>query len=874
MEIDKYLDELNKDLNNQLTNLGMKGISCSMPSSQNKKRCPFCNEELLADADFCPYCGNELSNTQSDSETNHEVPLHAIYKLHRYEELESETKSKIGTFEKIYKQLYEQKTGKVLIGKFGSDYEKLDFASLVNLLSSAIEIELKASVLNFMRREYGECYAFKYRGMDVDLGKKHFSLRDYLNCLYYDLDNKSAIEKYGLKFYRIWGSLKVLKKIIPIRNKADHTENIGEQIFFDFYDDVYTFFEEYVKELIHLKNNVKHNSNSFKVENETLYRIHSDFSWNEATFGNELSEEDKSYLASLEDDENEVNNLSERKGVILTNTQLIARKFLDKNTINLDGESVESGKLVRYYLEEYVKAMSLAGIDYTLLDLSDNVGCADYSYLKTWQDYARITNVYANKLVENGDDKTLGLFIIGGDDIIPVPRVENPFYLTSTEDEKTESERILESDMLYAYYDEALEELTFKNNVVNYSALLKQKPRYWVGRLPLENGLVDDSFDNFINYFKRAVEGYIHLSRDENDVVQVNYLGIDARKHIATACESAKLIASRVLQGIPLQPQDKRVGFIQDRVFVSPGLDLRADGSRKDDYKQATSEADMINFILNGASMHSFYHYYGETKDKKGHGYYAFMPELLDGSNVKIVSGICCWGARYVGYSRMQSTLLQAMYGNVLLFMGSCRSACGTFDIHVEEYGCDIALAETLLKYYLNYLLQGYDAGEALGRAKILQLTHPDCEDINMVLGTILEFNLYGDPLLSLVPQIERNPIEIIGSKDSLEDYPFRKLEPCEMLYDRKQEEHLSLLERLRRKVDNNLQDIREKVNKQLYANFGIEPRSLSAIYSYQTMSGNKEYRFCYSEDSELYDNYTFVNVDEKGKINRIVGSI
>ena len=250
------------------------------------------------------------------------------------------------------------------------------------------------------------------------------------------------------------------------------------------------------------------------------------------------------------------------------------------------------------------------------------------------------------------------------------------------------------------------------------------------------------------------------------------------------------------------------------------------------------------------------------------------MPELLDGSNVKIVSGICCWGARYVGYSRMQSTLLQAMYGNVLLFMGSCRSACGTFDIHVEEYGCDIALAETLLKYYLNYLLQGYDAGEALGRAKILQLTHPDCEDINMVLGTILEFNLYGDPLLSLVPQIERNPIEIIGSKDSLEDYPFRKLEPCEMLYDRKQEEHLSLLERLRRKVDNNLQDIREKVNKQLYANFGIEPRSLSAIYSYQTMSGNKEYRFCYSEDSELYDNYTFVNVDEKGKINRIVGSI
>ena len=181
-------------------------------------------------------------------------------------------------------------------------------------------------------------------------------------------------------------------------------------------------------------------------------------------------------------------------------------------------------------------------------------------------------------------------------------------------------------------------------------------------------------------------------------------------------------------------------------------------------------------------------------------------------------------------------------------------------------------MAEVLLKYYLNFLLQGYDAGEALGRAKMLQLSNPDCEDINMVLGTILEFNLFGDPLLSLVPLLPRRPIEIIGSCEISDD--FADNHTYQLEFDKEQEEHMSLLERLRKKVDKNLQDIKNKVNEQLYADYKIESETLKTIHSYQSKLGPKQYRFCYCKQEDLYENKTIVNTDDRGNVKNIISSI
>jgi len=866
MDINKYLEQLQNDLNSQLENLSIQDIKNHINSGSDVISCPFCGEELSRNASFCPYCGNELNKEKFLEEENSSQSVHhSIYKLQRFEELEEETKSKIGTFERIYQQTYQIETGKGLVEKFGNAYCQLDFASLVNLLASAIEIELKESVLTYMRKEYGSDFSFRHNDIDIRLNKKFLSLRAYQICISYDIEHHKGIEKYDINLNHMLNCINILDKIIPIRNNADHTNYIDENTFFKFYDYVYMFFAEYMENLILLKKNAKkanckfHSSQKF-IDNENCDI--NDFSINNFLSSYSFSDDDKAYLASLEDDGEQLDSSSQRKkGVMFTNTRLLARKFFDNDIIKTKDGDIESKLLVKEHLKDYISNMSsYAEIDYTLIDVDD----FDFYELKSWQDFAKILNSCVNKIKNNQND-TIGLFIIGGNDVIPMPQVLNPL------NDNSESEKLLDADVLYAYYDDTIESLTFKNGSVDANTLLNRKPRYWIGRLPLENGLVDDIYDNFTNYFKRAFCEYVHAQYDENHSIKITHLGIEIHKHIATACESAELVTKRVLKGIPLQPQDQRIGFISDNIFVSPGLDLRVNSSRKEDYKQAVNEADMQTFILHGSAYPSMDCYYGETKDKQGHGYQAFYPDLFTKSKIKVVSGICCWGARYIGFTRMQSAVLKAIYSNVLLFMGSCRSACGTFDIHLEKYGCDIALAEILLKYYLNYLLQGYNAGEAIGRAKVLQLTHPDCEDINMVLGTILEFNLYGDPLLSLVPQLSKSPIEIIGNEESLlNDYSSSNVNSYRMVYNKEDEKNLSILDRLRSKVDRNLLEIRNKVNKQLYSDFKIESNSLETIHTYQTKSGIERYRFSYREDKGNYDNNTIVMTDNEGNVKRI----
>lgn len=847
MDLDKYIEQLQQNLQTHLDNLGATEITHSY--TQNRKRCPFCGESLLPDADFCPYCGNELEKmVEKDDKIETRQP---IYKLHRYDELEEETKAKIGTCEKIYQQIYQQDTGRAMIASYSSrkSYDQLDFAALITLLGSAVEIELNASVLPFMRMEYGANYKFTYRGQDFDLSQNKQTLACLYAYLSYDINRHKRIEKYGIKVDRVQRTLDILEKVIvKFRNKAAHIEVISDKQFFKFYESVYTLFEEYVKDLITLKKNVRTSSKSFGAEKRTF---------KEPTYATTIGTSNP----NQEDREEQgASPLINKRGVIFTNTQLLAHKFFDQDYVMGDnGERVKSSLVVRDTIEIYINFMSMVGTQYVLLDLgeADNI-----SNLHTWQDYAKMLNLSVSAAFGEISEP-IGLFIIGGDDVIPMPRVENPI-----DSEESVSERTVDSDMLYAYYRDDVKELTFSDNKVDISVLVKHTPRYWVGRLPLENGLVDGDFSQFKDYFVRAVNEYIHYNSEENTA----YLGIAIKKHIATAMASTELATKRMIEGIPLAPQENRIGFINDHIFLSPSLDLRKEGSKTEDYKQEVEEADMLTLFLHGASRPSGYCFYGETKDGIQNGFYGFMPELFENSNIKVVSGVCCWGARYIGFSREQSALLRAMYSNALLFCGASRSAYGPFDPFLES-GSDIFLSVVLLRYYLNYLMQGYNAGEALGRAKLLQMTYPEFSDLAYTMYTLLEFNLFGDPLLSLIPQLERRPIEIIGpqkkfdGKFSVDNYAGK------MVYSKQRDEKLSLLDRLRNKVDKNLQEIREKVNEQLYSEFNVEPRTLKTIHSYQSITGAKEFRFAYVKEGELYDSITLVQTDELGNIKSIAGS-
>ena len=228
-------------------------------------------------------------------------------------------------------------------------------------------------------------------------------------------------------------------------------------------------------------------------------------------------------------------------------------------------------------------------------------------------------------------------------------------------------------------------------------------------------------------------------------------------------------------------------------------------------------------------------------------------------------------GSTFIGYPKVQSALLTAMYSSTLLFVGSSRTAVGVFDNALYNVpNMDIAFSELLLKYYLNYLLQGYDAGEALGRAKMDYIRTEKFSRLD-ALATMLEFNLFGDPLLSVQPVLERKPV-VVESDWTVSSVSCGLFRSYQQVYDSKKGESHSILDRVRGLVDYRLLDVRRKVTDLLYKDYSINPQSLSAIHSFKLQNGEQGYRFCFHEKNEYYNNDRIVDTDKDGNITCVIG--
>ena len=555
------------------------------------------------------------------------------------------------------------------------------------------------------------------------------------------------------------------------------------------------------------------------------------------------------------------------RGVLMTDTKQLAIKFCDRLR-NESGEYLPDAikeKVLMWYIGE----MRSQGIDYTLLDIADEEYEDIYAQGASWQNCSCILDRFCEKHPEYIGG---GLFIVGGQDVIPSPVVCNPDWLLYGEQEKETHyrEKDLEADLLYSYRSDDIRFV--KGNELDCEYLFSPacQCRFAVGRLPMEDGVLSDERQGqILGYFSRALSAF--TSSDSKPI------GIDVKNHLVTAAESLNIVSHMMTDGMPLQQVPGETGFVEDNIFLSPRLNLEETAETEkygiSDFKKALERADMLSFFSHGASCAEGDGCYGQNKSHAPLHYTAFLPELFKNCPAKVVGSICCWGARYINYRVEKSMVLTALSQNVLLFMGSCRTAKGRFDVHVQQ-GCDLAYANVLVPQFERYLLQGYPAGMALHNAK---MEYHIQEDGNTALMTMLEFNLYGDPMLSLIPLMQPTQQMKLSNYQATEIDRERLAEYKEQTYkieNVKDENNMSLLDRIRQRTNANLSYIRDKVNKEVYAQFGLNPQELSSIITIKRKGKEDTYEFRYTTEYKSFEQRTFVRTNTKGEIISISATL
>lgn len=829
------------------------------------------------------------------TETHTGNELQNLPRLVRDERLEDRTMSRIGTFEKIYREIYESQTKRLM--SFG--YSDLEYSVLVTLLSSCIEIELNQSVY---RKIQQICKDAPAKGKCLYDTNINIELKTQtLGCFTY------LINRFGKELTEYIGNSddfeSLLSKVISYRNKASHTSVISKEQFLNFYMIFSKLFNENITGLMDLKSSLRGSSYSFstinpvrfdKEELEYLKRI------SRPEDNNVLMNDDNSGVhntvefscSDASDNSNSSSNEKGQKyGVIFTDCKQLAVKYKG-NSITKEPElqlSIISD--IRRKILEYINECLRFGIHYVLLDVSLFDPFFDKS--DGWRAYLNILDRFCDKNGINPKDEPWGLFIIGGNDVIPMPLVYNPVYAIyegSANSDNSASEDV-DSDLFYSFKPDQI--LLDEKLKVDLNRLFNCNPRFFVGRLPLENGFMETSFDNDIGgYFARSINAF------KQGGIKIGSLPL------VTSCESSKTVARFMTMNIPIKEVTPMLGYIENNIIISPPymVDEKLISSNQEALYCLRNQmsADMLVFILHGSDEPTSDEYLGESGSKD---YYTvgFSADMFAASKAKCVAGICCFGARFIGYRRKYSALLQAIYNNTLLFMGSSRLAYGYFDCHLglKNKKHPIYASEVLMRYYLAYLLSGFSAAESLLRAKVSYIDYAyrnkDAESSIPMGLTLMEFNLYGDPFQSLVPLMDDYHVpDLIIRKseserteykvsDGVMSYNGLRVEgniDClsekrnySTLYDKKDDSSNGLGRELRNMVDNNFRMIHDVFAEKLYDILGVPPRDLYCIKKYSSSVGTEGYTLLYKHTHEKLNQETIVELDKQGNINSVLSS-
>ena len=526
------------------------------------------------------------------------------------------------------------------------------------------------------------------------------------------------------------------------------------------------------------------------------------------------------------DPDNETHEESDvKEGIIWTDTRVLAAKY--KTTRNA----------VQRIIQGFVSANEDLGLCWHLLDMADHqVGLGE----ATWMDYS---DVLQNYIKDEGiaSGPHLSLFIVGGNDVIPQPAEDNPCGGSS------DYEMFVYADFYYCFYGQLpLDFLDFN------------KARCNVARLPLETGqmhtLIEEDLQAYFNISNMVSEqGGIDIGRA---VMTSNYDWIPASREMS--------------RNLPTEHMDDEDEVVLDNMFLSPSIMEDMDDELAEQYYEKLSEADMLVFNLHGAC------------NPEDSGFYssglAFSIDMLRESNARIFNTVACWGGRYIRYAREQSMLLSAMYGGgVLLYSGSCVPAmgkCGNFQ-HDETWRIQpAAYSETFMARFAEYECLGtMTAGEAFLKAKCdYYNSSRQIEEDEIILATVLMFNLYGNPKLRTHPNVEA--IAAIQEDDGSKQVrmPFRKMNRTAVMKAQKQPNGTkSLVEEVRGMVDSNLRMIHDTITTNLYQQLGLEPRELYSVERYETTNAQKKkkkgYLYNYQRKIGPVNTQVRAKLDEHGHL-------
>lgn len=525
--------------------------------------------------------------------------------------------------------------------------------------------------------------------------------------------------------------------------------------------------------------------------------------------------------------------LEARYGIILTNANALARKYgcSTQDVYDVFNDFIQNAYDQRMY--------------WTFLDIAQ-YGMDSANEPPSWIECNEAVSrcIAENKLTAGAD---LHLFIIGGDDVIPIPRVEDPWPYGS--------ERI-PTDTCYAFEGTYIVDLLDNRD----SDFTVGCARNNVARLPLEDGKLSTDI-------RSDLGAYFNISGMYGDGIPVgNVLMISNRDWIPASCT--------MTQHLPLLYNNDDPELIRNGMYISPKL-LTQDAESLGIYCKSMDNADMLMFNLHGADAKGMCGFYSEAE--------AFNPSLLSHGKARVFNTVACFGARYAGYERNDSMLLSALYGGgVLLYTGSLVSVPMFSNGETDEVR-ELILnpgtgSEVLMRLYPLYQFKGMTGGKALLQAKCDYFNMcRNIEDDCFSMSTALMFCLYGNPMLNV--RRSDHVIESALRNDAMppaavkaDGMPLRKTMRQRLL--KKDVNSQSLIDQIRGFVDDNLNAIRTMVEQHLYRQLGLNPQTLDSIdqFSRPTIDGNYEmgYSFNYHDPNRQYGADTFVEVDTQGKTKRI----